>query len=397
MTPTPAYAFCFGHFGCSSSGTTGTTDAAPFSVQSIGHFAQAASQVSLTGVQVQIWSIEDRLNCITRYSERNELLPNPCRQQRPSGTSRTAFDADNTAAAVVDSAFGALAYDAQAGGARPIYAKAPLSPTPAQSNVSFSVWGQGSYDSETRRGDFAGADIGTRTHTVAGIAGTDVTIQRVFSSVDALVFGLIGGDTAATTNYADGTVLHVRGPTVGVYSAYVNGGFSVDATAKTDFLKTQDLAPSGAVDLGFNNYVATANLGYKQYNETWWAQPTVGATYTRTVWNGTSKALGLTDGTNVRVQGGMRFGTSFDSGGVHFTPTLALLAYDDVVINGGTLAVATGTPLAPTDEGKVFGQAIGKLEAQVSKNLSTSIEGEVRGRANIYGLAGRIGATYSFD
>jgi hypothetical protein len=52
--------------------------------------------------------------------------------------------------------------------------------------------------------------------------------------------------------------------------------------------------------------------------------------------------------------------------------TLTALAYDDVSITGGTLgtSVAGGSPLVsvPTDEGKVFGQVIGKLNFDWSKD-----------------------------
>ena len=109
------------------------------------------------------------------------------------------------------------------------------------------------------------------------------------------------------------------------------------------------------------------------------------------------KRLGMTDGTDVRVQAGARFGSDFDLAGIHFHETLTLLAYDDVVISGGTPAVAFAVPMAPTDEGKVFGQAIGKLEAELTKNWSASVEGEFRGHRGIYGVAGRVGVTYAFD
>ena len=59
--------------------------------------------------------------------------------------------------------------------------------------------------------------------------------------------------------------------------------------------------------------------------------------------------------------------------------------------------MATGAPLAPTDEGKIFGQVIGKLEAQLTRNWSVNVEGEFRGRTDVYGVAGRVGATYTFN
>jgi len=148
---------------------------------------------------------------------------------------------------------------------------------------------------------------------------------------------------------------------------------------------------------GMQNYTAVGNVNFKQDMGSWWFQPTAGVAYTRSVWDAQSKAFGMDDGTLVLVQGGVRFGSGFDWGDVHFSEKLALLAYDDVVIRGGTLAVALGTPLAPTDEGKLWGQAIGRLEAQLTQNWSIAVEGEFRGRTDVYGVAGRIGMTYLFN
>jgi hypothetical protein len=73
------------------------------------------------------------------------------------------------------------------------------------------------------------------------------------------------------------------------------------------------------------------------------------------------------------------------------------MAYSDVEISGGTIAVAAGTPaLAPTDEGKVFGQGIAKVNFIWNKNFSSYLEGEVRGRDSVLGAAGRLGLRYAF-
>jgi hypothetical protein len=219
----------------------------------------------------------------------------------------------------------------------------------------------------------------------------------VTSASDAVVFGILTGDLTATVRNADGSTALVHGPSLGAYSAYVNGAFSIDATFKTDFFALTETDAGVVTPLGLNNYVAAGNVNYKQDMGTWWFQPTAGVSYTRTVWNSESAADGFTDGTDVRVQGGVRFGSGFDWAGIHFDRSLTVLAYDDVVISGGTLAVATGSPLAPTDEGKIFGQLIGRLEAQLTDNWSVNVEGEFRGSTDVYGLAGRVGATYSFN
>jgi hypothetical protein len=391
---TPAAAFCFGHLPCST-----TTGAPLLSVQSIGYAAQATAQVALTGIQQQIWSTEDRVQCLIRYTDPNASRPIFCQPRPPDATRPIAFTEDEAPAGdpVINAAFAALGYSGKSGASQsPIVFKAPPS-APAPSTTSYSAWGQGSVDDEVRTGTYAGTNIGSKTVTWAGVGGADVTFLRLTSGSDALVFGLLSGDTTASVNNADGSLVRINGPSVGAYSAYVNGGFSADGTFKTDFLNIEDVVSGGGLPLGMYNYAAVGNVNYKQAVGSWWYQPTAGFTYTRSVWNEESKSIGMNDGTNVRVQGGARFGSGFDWAGIHFSNTLTLLAYDDVLITGGTLAVVTGTPLAPTNEGKVFGQVIGNLEAQLTKNWSASFEGEFRGSTDVYGLAGRVTITYNFN
>jgi hypothetical protein len=70
-------------------------------------------------------------------------------------------------------------------------------------------------------------------------------------------------------------------------------------------------------------------------------------------------------------------------------------AYDDVIISGGTLAIAT-SPLTPTDAGKIFGKLVGKLETNFN-GWSTYVEGELRGTSNVFVVGARVGARYSFN
>ncbi len=347
--------------------------------QSLGYVGQQISQVSSTGIQQQIWGIEDRL------------------QHKPAATSRPIGFADEGQASdpVIDSAFAALGYSSDPRDPKSPIIKAPAAAEP--SPISYSAWAQGVIDYENRTGTFDGIDIGRNTLIGGGIAAADMTIQHLTSASDAAVFGILTGDLTATVRNADGSTALVHGPSLGAYSAYVNGPFSIDGTFKTDFFALTETDAGVVTPLGLNNYVAAGNVNYKKDMGTWWFQPTAGVSYTRTVWNSESSADGFTDGTDVRVQGGARFGSGFEWAGIHFDQSLTVLAYDDVVISGGTLAVATGSPLAPTDEGKIFGQLIGRLEAQLTRNWSVNVEGEFRGSTDVYGVAGRVGATYSFN
>jgi hypothetical protein len=305
------------------------------------------------------------------------------------------FAAEASADSKIDAAFEALGYNAKPGDPKsPFPVKAP--PAPALQHPTTAVWAQAFGDYETRSGNFNGVDIGRNIRTGGLLGGADVTFPSISSASDAAVLGLLVGDIAAYVHNNDGSTARVNGPSVGAYAMYVNGGFSVDGTGKVDFLNLGQTTAGIETGLGLDNYTVAGNVNYKQDLGAWWWEPTAGASYTRTVWNSNSQAMGMTNGTDWRVQGGARFGRGFDWNGKHFNGTLTVLAYDDVSITGGTIVSAT-MPLAPTDQGKVFGQVIGKLETALAQNLSGYVEGEVRGRQNIFGAAGRIGLRYAFQ
>ena len=282
------------------------------------------------------------------------------------------------------------------------YAKSPqkmvykAQPQPV-SATRYNVWGQLFGDHESRSGTFNGVDIGRETSTVGGIAGVDAIITGFPSASQALVLGFFHGGLASWVRNNDGTTARVTGPTLGVYAALVSGGFSVDGTVKADFLSLNTTAVGApGVELGMGNYVGSLNVNYKFEFNPAWIEPTAGVTFTRSIWDDASRAQGFQDGTQVRLQAGARIGTSYDWGGVRVEPTLALLVYDDVIVNGGSVAAAAGAAAVPTDEGQLFAQAIGKLNFVLSNNLSAYVEGEVRGREGVFGVGGRGAVRYSF-
>jgi len=211
------------------------------------------------------------------------------------------------------------------------------------------------------------------------------------------VIGLLSGYTTAGVNTNLGSAARITGPSVGAYGVYVNGGFGADLTFKADFFGVdQTQAGSSTISLGLDNYAVGFNLANKyNLNPSWWLEPTVGFLHTNTVWNGAGHDLGLTDGETWRVQGGARLGASTVWNAVQVDATLTALAYDDVSIRGGTISTVAA-PLVPTDEGKVFGQLIGRLNFDYRNGLSSFLEGEVRGREGVFGAAGRVGLRYTW-
>jgi len=350
----------------------GCTPSTPASLSSAGAIATAASRVGVGVVESHLTSIRDQLQ-------------------------RSATPATGPPLGYADESSGALGYaqaNAKSAKGRPILKAPPKAPEPAW-NVA--GWAQGFGDYENRTGQFNGADIGRTARTGGVIGGVDLTLPHLFLPADAWVVGVLGGDTVSTVHNADGSSARVRGPGVGVYSVYVNGGFSTDGVFKADFF---DLDSTDAFNfttgLRLTNLTVTDNLNYKYEFSQYWIEPTVGFAYTATIWDAASLAIGLTNGNDWRVQGGARIGTSFDANGVHVEPTLTALLYDDVSITGGTLITAT-SPIVPTDEGKLFGQLIGKMNFDFGRGVSSFVEGEVRGRENVFGAAGRLGIRYVFN
>jgi hypothetical protein len=367
------------------------TTASALLFQSLARIAQQTSQISLQAVQTEITSIRDSVQRRLRSTPRPIGFAGDVAEDRIDSS----FKAIDASLNTLDDSLAAFAYtDSKS----PIVSKAaPSSATPTSPRISYAGWAQGFVDYENRTGTFLGTDIGRNTLTGGVMGGVDATVLNLTSATDAGVVGVLTGDTTASVHNADGSMARMNGPSVGAYGVYINGGFSTDGTFKVDFLHLAQDTAGVDTPLALNNYTGAGNVSYKNEVATWWWEPTAGVSYIRTVWDGGSKAtFGLTDGTDVRVTGGVRWGTGWDWAGMHFDGTLSTFLYDDVIISGGTVTTAIA-PLAPTDAGKIFGQLIGKLEAKITQNFSAYLEGEVRGKNDVIGTAGRLGVRYTFN
>jgi Autotransporter beta-domain len=323
---------------------------------------------------------------------------------RPRGGSNSfAWDpfADNTQStkdnpfAKFDNSFadlpGALGYAKS-----PIYTKAAA---PLPSSVVFAIWGQGFADQEKRTETFLGADVGRTTNTYGGLAGFDATFSNWLGMGGTFTLGTLGGYTQSNVRNADGSTSRVEGPGVGIYSVTTKGGLSLDSVTKVDFFSL-DRWQTGipVLTLGLTSWATAGNINYRFYlPQNWWIEPTAGVSFNTIKWDTPSKILGFQDGNTLRVQGGSRVGTSAVWGAYTVEGSLTGLAYSDVVVNGGSIAVAAGAPLVPTDQGKVFGQGIGKIAVIWTPQFSSYVEGEVRGRDGVIGYAGRLGARLNLN
>jgi hypothetical protein len=270
--------------------------------------------------------------------------------------------------------------------------KAPPLAAPTAPSYFVSVWGQGSVDREERSITFAGRTTDTRSTSLTGIGGIDVVRIGVFGASDALVLGVLGSDTSTHSDTTGAIRTRAQTPGGAFYMSYINGGFSTDFSFSANFTSVNTavagLALPGAES---DSYTSTGNVQYRyDISPTWWWEPTVGASYTITHLD----LPGFVDGHSLRLQGGARVGTELTYGAVKVTPTLQGLAFGDIDVETPHLA---GTAfIGPTDEGSLWGKGIGKVNVQWTDKFSTSVEGEVRGRADVFGYAGRLMARLTF-
>src|SRR5262249_1025574 len=152
-----------------------------------------------------------------------------------------------------------------------------------------------------------------------------------------------------------------EGPGVGLYSMYINGAFSADLVGKFDFLNLHEdlagLAPNQSIDI--LNAGVSGNVQYKtRIGSRGFVEPTLGFSFTRTMFGDNAALMGLQDGSTLRLQGGARFGAAFDVNGISVEPTFALLAYSNVIAEGTSIStVAVPIPITPTDQGLLRGEA----------------------------------------
>jgi len=282
-------------------------------------------------------------------------------------------------------------------------------------------------------------DVNQTTRTVGGLGGVDWTKRKLFGQGDGLILGLLTAYTSSNINMSSiaqptqfplpnmspgtgfsASKIQIAGPSVGGYFTYFNGGFSVDAALKGEFLSINESftevlsfsggAPnqlnflnSGVASTRVTNFVAASNIQYRiPVFGNLWFEPTAGFLYVNSSYDSSAALLGLESGYDWRVQGGGRFGISSFWNSVFVTTTVTGLAYSDVVIVGGPItggaggSAFAGTTVLPSDLGKVRGQGIFNTNFDFGNGFSTFIQAEVRGGSGLFGAGGRGGVRMQF-
>jgi hypothetical protein len=215
--------------------------------------------------------------------------------------------------------------------------------------------------------------------------------------------------------------MHIRlsGPSVGTYATYFTGPFSTDLIFKVDFLSINEnfselfnfftssggglisnpIAFSGIAAANVNDLSVIGNFNYRFPVYNWmWIEPTVGFNYTYSLYDAAAASLGLADGYVLRAQGGARLGLDFLWMGIHITPTVTGLAYDDVKIVGGPIlnGAFIGGQLLPSDEGKIRGEGIFAMNFDYGNGLSSYAQGIIYGGEDLIGVGGKLGVRYQW-
>ncbi len=277
----------------------------------------------------------------------------------------------------------------------PYYKSPQVAPVPA-----WAGWARGFGDWE-KRGALDANDVARSQDAFGMQAGFDRVWQQLVTSGDYFITGVFGSYMSSRATFASlQSTVHLEGPGVGAYAMWINGGFSTDVTARTDFFNlAEDFAgtpPNPAFRV--TAPAVAENIQYKFWlGGPAFLEPTAGYMYSRALFDGAAVASGLQDGTTLRVQGGARLGTMFDLIGVRVVPTLTGLVYEDAIQQGTAVSTSPTAPagivlpLAPTDQGLVRGEVIPQLDIYFADGLAAFLQGGVRFGREMVGATAKVG------
>ena len=261
----------------------------------------------------------------------------------------------------------------------------------------------------------------TRTQYTAGVvSGVDTYVSPTGGGYGAplIQLGVLGGyqSTRSTFTTPPGIVEdHAfngaqidEGGFVGVYGSYVLNQFAADLLVKLDLFdhttepsatcnaaQTANIPFSGTTSETNTN--VASNVYYRFYADgPFWIEPTVGFRYSHTSYGDLASALFLTDGDDLRIQGGVRVGTGGFFNGYFWTASVLGGIYDDVIVNGFTSDALPGSGSAKVDQGKVRGicSLYGRLYDGRGMNYFAQVD--VYGGQDVAGVIGKVGARWEW-
>lgn len=331
--------------------------------QAVGHVASSLQEISFNGIQSILQ---------TRREQLQGLLPVP-RSTAPLGYMPSSLSFDDNSSA--------LSYTDKSSQSGPFSNFKAQAPTPV-AGPAWAGWGQAFGDWE-HNGALTTADIAHTTDTYGVQFGTDGTWQGLTPAGGALVAGLVGSfmDSNVTFNGTP-TSLRLEGGGFGLYQTFLQGAFSEDLTGKVDFLQlNENLGPGIPVNLvGLTNVGLSGNAQYLiKFDRGYFVEPTGGFSFTRTIFGAGASTLGLQDASTLRLQGGARFGSTFEMNGATVETSLKALIYSDVLAQGTSIVAGTlGSGILPTDQGLVRGELDPEISVCLPENYTVTLSGVAR-------------------
>jgi hypothetical protein len=345
----------------------------------VGHIVASTQQQSFWGINQILQQRRDQIQNATAAGGTHSTI---------TGYTSSSFDPDTSI----------LSYSAQSQKNNPLASRlydSAAAPAPAQ--PAWGAWVQGLADTE-HDGVLGTTDVSHVTNAYTAQGGLDRTMQHVLSADDAVVVGVVSSWTHSHTGFdGSATTMSLDGPGVGVYTEYVKGGFSTDLTTKFDFLTMNQnfagAAPNTSV--GLLNSGLSGNVQYKFSGlfgaDSNFIEPTAGFTLTHTSFGSGAAALSLEDAYTVRLQSGVRVGTTWNAGGgVSVDASLRALVYGDAVAQGTSVG-STGSAgfisptISPSDTGLLRGQLDPELAFNLPNDYSVTLSGQVRAGREVLG------------
>jgi len=288
----------------------------------------------------------------------------------------------------------------------------------AQNGVWAAVYGEYERHSNLSPGELNNA---TRTQYTGGlVSGVDTYVSPTGGGYGAplINIGILGGyqstrstftvpPAAAALGVVNGAEVD-EGGFIGVYGSYFLNQFAADLLVKVDLFDhttdpSQNCNEAQKAPIFFSgttsetNVNVASNVYYRFYaDDRVWIEPTVGFRYINTSYGDMASALFLTDGEDLRIQGGIRVGTGGFFNGYFWTASVLGGIYDDVIVNGYTSNALPGSGSAKIDQGKVrgIGSFFGRLYDGQGMNYFAQVD--VYGGQDVAGVIGKVGARWEW-
>ncbi len=297
-----------------------------------------------------------------------------------------------------------------------------LKDAPIANEAPNGVWAA-VYGAYERHSNLAPGELNnsTRTQSTGGVvSGVDTYVNGAGGGYGAplIQLGVLGGYQSTRSTFSvppaaanEGVVNGAQtdeGGFVGVYGTYILNQFAADLLVKVDLFDhttdpsvTCNDAQNKNIPFGGSTSETTTNVASNVYYRFYaggpfWIEPTVGLRFSQTTYGSSASAIYLTDGDDLRVQGGVRFGTDGFVNGYFWTASVLGGIYDDVIVNGYTSDALPGSGSAKIDQGKVRGicSMIGRIYDGHGLNYFAQVD--VYGGQDVSGVVGKLGARWEW-